>query len=202
MEDISIVKIRNIQSPKPYCKDPKNVKAFVLGCDPTAFDKSQNRLEFEYVFNIGGTDKRYFSSILKNLNTLDLSLDNIYVQNLITDYLDNETCINGSWARIAEEYIPLRKQEFDKIDPTGLKPVMLTSEYLYKVLINHDQVKYSARELYENENLVPIKAEHNKLGRPLIPLYRHIAYSLTNKIDYQVRIKEYINGIKSNLNKI
>lgn len=178
--------------PDPFCYNSNDIKAFVLGCDPTAKDKGkENHKIFDNVFDIG-KDRRYFSSILKNLKSLGLSLENIFVQNLVTDYLDDETSKNGVWAKIAEQYIPSRKQEFDEIDPTGLIPVMLTSEYLYKVLINSDQVKYSAKELYENENLVPIRAENNKLGRPLIPLYRHMEYSLNNKIEYQVRVKEII----------
>lgn len=186
-----------MEAPKLYCRNPKNIKAFVLGCDPTAFDTKRVRIVFDNVFgikedNCNNGDNRYFSSILKNLNELDLSLDNIYVQNLVTDYQNMETGKNNQWKKIAKKYIPARKQELDEKDPSGLIPVFLTSEYLYKVLINEGQVIHSAKELYENEELVPIKAQSNLLERPLIPLYRHMDYNFSIKKDYKERIKKLI----------
>jgi hypothetical protein len=73
-----------------------------------------------------------------------------------------------------------RKQEFDKIDPTVKIPVLLTSRLLYDVLLYEDQTKYSAKEIYQLKTTIPIPAENNKLGRPMIPLFRHYHYSLSN----------------------
>lgn len=114
------------EPPKPYCTDLRKIKAFVLGCDPTGFDKKRNRLIFEYVFNIGGKDKRYFAGILSNLKKLELSLNDVYVQNLITDYQDEESSKNKKWLETAKTYIPARKKEFDAIDKEGKIPVFLT----------------------------------------------------------------------------
>lgn len=89
-------------APKPFCFNKDNVKAFVLGCDPTGSDKNENPLEFGYVFDLG-KDKWYFSGILANLCQIGLSLNDIYVQNLITEYLKTESSKNKEWLKIAAE---------------------------------------------------------------------------------------------------
>lgn len=165
--------------PKPFCINSQNVKAFVLGCDPTAFDTNGNRLEFEYVFDLG-KGQRYFSSILKNLNTLGLTLHDIYVQNLITHYQEIETSKNKNWFIEAKKCLRLRKEEFDEKDPEGKIPVLLTSEYLYKVLINEEIKVNKPNSLYNLEVQIPVPPVSNSLDRPLIPLYRHRTYTLVN----------------------
>jgi len=122
---------------------------------------------------------------------LGLSLDYIYVQNLVTDYQKEETGKNKDWKQIAKGYVSGRKMEFDKIDSTCSIPVFLTSELLYKVLITSDR-PHTARDLYTKEGLVPIKANDNKLGRPLIPLFRHRNYNLSKQIEYEKRVSLYL----------
>lgn len=181
--------------PKPYFNPNKTIKAFVLGCDPTAFDKEKNLLQFEFVFDLKNdkNDKRYFSGISANLERIGLELECVFVQNLVTDYLDKCTAENKAWKEKALQYIEQRRQEFDKIDPTGKIPVLLTSGLLYDVLLNEDQTKYSPKEIYQLKTSIPIPSENNKLGRPLIPLYRHYHYSLANKehLQYKVALIKY-----------
>lgn len=167
-----------MNSPKAYCSNLKAIKAFVLGCDPTAFDNKGNQLEFQYVFDLGN-DKRYFSSVLKNLELIGLTLDDIYVQNLVVEYQKEETSKNKDWNRIAKQSIPARKKEFDSIDRIGSIPVFLTSEILYKVLLVPGVKKYKAEEFYNMEAPLPIPTIHNLLNRPLLPLYRHYRYKLS-----------------------
>ncbi len=178
-----------MNTPKSFCTDTNKIKAFVLGCDPTAFDKDENRLEFEYVFDLGN-DERYFSGVVENLKQVGLSIGEIYVQNLVTDYQNQETGKNHQWEQIASGYIAERKKEFDKIDPKGEIPVFLTSEVLYKVLLNPDEEQYKASQLYNSQKLLPISAKFNLLSRPLIPLYRHWNYKLK-------KWPQFSNAIKS-----
>jgi hypothetical protein len=138
--------------PKPYFNANNTIKAFVLGCDPTAFDKNKKLLHFEYVFDLNN-DNRYFSGISTNLECINLDLECVYVQNLVTDYLDKCTAENKAWKSIALQYIEPRKKEFDKIDPTGKIPVLLTSGLLYDVLLNEDQTKYSLRKSISSRQL-------------------------------------------------
>lgn len=182
-------------NPKPYCKNIKQIKAFVLGCDPTAFDKFGNRLEFEYVFDLGN-DQRYFAGVLRNLSQLGLGLEDVYVQNLVTRYLTEETSKNKSeWKTEALIAISERKLEFDKIDPTREIPVFLTAYMLYEALINHNMKLLKAKELYEKDNAVPILSTENKLNRPLIPFFRHPSYSLVKKHGF------FVNRITNLLKK-
>jgi len=180
--------------PKPFCTDTNKIKAFVLGCDPTAFDKNQNRLEFEFVFDLGN-DERYFAGILANLEQVDLSVDDIYVQNLVSEYQDDETSKNEQWQQTARACISERKKEFDRLDPERRMPVFLTSEELYKVLLNPEEKKVKAVQLYNFPEFLPILAESNLLGRPLIPLYRHWNYNLKKWPEYSEQVKCLFDSI-------
>jgi hypothetical protein len=176
--------------PKPHIPPKASIKAFVLGCDPTAFDKKRNRRVFNYVFDIEG-DKWYFDGILKNLEAVGLCMDCIYVDNLVTGYQEEETAKNKNWGSIAAREIPLRKQEFDAIDPSGkLLPVFLTSQHLYKVLLNEGIQPKTPTAIYKGA--IPVKAEDNKLGRPLVALYRHYKYAVDKHPVYQEMIKKNI----------
>jgi hypothetical protein len=181
--------------PKPWAVP--NPKAFVLGCDPTAFYKdaqgTRSLILFNTVFDLGGSDLRYFAAIHNNLLELDLDYTlNLYVQNLITDYQTEETSKNKQWNLFAKESIPDRRAEFDKIDPDVKLPVFLTSERLYKVLMNPGEKLLSASALYQSENVV-IPAEKNLLGRPLIALYRHPSYNYNKQPEYFKRVKNVLN---------
>lgn len=183
--------------PKPWIGSKP--KAFVLGCDPTAFDINSNGergpVLFYTVFNLGGSDLRYFASIQKNLGKLGLeNTMYLYVQNLIPDYQDEETSKNKQWNLFAKESIPDRRAEFDKIDPDVKLPVFLTSERLYKVLMNPGEKLLSASALYQSENVM-IPAEKNLLGRPLIALYRHPSYNYNKQPEYFKRVKNILNSI-------
>lgn len=183
--------------PKPWIGSKP--KAFVLGCDSTAFYTNSNGercpVLFNTVFNLGGSDLRYFASIQKNLGKLGLENSMyLYVQNLIPDYQDDETSKNKQWNKLAKQYIPERRAEFDKIDPDGKLPVFLTSERLYKVLMNRGEKLLSASALYQTENVM-IPAEKNLLGRPLIALYRHPRYNSNKQPEYFTRVKKVLNSV-------
>lgn len=180
--------------PPPAAWKVANPRAFVLGCDPTAYytdaDGKRYPLVFKHVFDLGGPDLRYFSAI--NNNLLELGLDyetDIYVQNMVVDYQPDETTKNKNWNNEALKSIEQRKKEFDDVDPTGRVPVFLTAERLYKVLMNAGEPLLTAKELYEQE-IVMIPAVKNKLGRPLIALYRHPRYNYKNQEPYFKRVRE------------
>ena len=173
---------------KPFCFNLSQVKAFVLGCDPTNFSDNGSTVVLDYVFGIG-QDNRYFKDILNNLNQIGLHLEDIYIQNLIPHYLEEETSRNRHWQAKAKGFISERKKEFDRIDKKGKKPVFLTSELLYEVLLLHGETKVKAKELYNFTAPVPIPPEDNLMERPLIPLYRHKDYKLEKHQNYLQHIK-------------
>ncbi len=175
-------------APQPFCFDPTKIKAFVLGCDPTNFSNNGQSVQLKYVFGIG-QDHRYFSDILKNIQLLGLHLEDLYIQNLVTEYQEEETGRNKNWEIKAESYIAARKEEFDKIDPMGIIPVFLTAGRLYNVLLNNGEKKWKASEIYALKTEIPVPPDANKLGRSLIPLYRHYQYNLLKWQDYLNKLK-------------
>ena len=75
------------------------------------------------------------------------------------------------------------------LDPERIIPVFLTSEELYKVLLNPEDKRLKATQLYNSPETLPIPAEYNLLGRPLIPLYRHWNYNLKRWPQYSEQVK-------------
>jgi hypothetical protein len=159
----------NYLIPSPWCINKHNVKAILLGCDP-----SNNHIHnMPFVFCLG-IDISIFNSFKKSfeddLNEIGLGWDNVYVQNLCKNYFDKETGKNPIWFKAAEYWIPNLVDEL-----TSFKefiPVLLTSEVLLKALVYEYPDYGSAIDFYECRNQIPIPAKVNKLKRPLIPFYR------------------------------
>jgi hypothetical protein len=180
-----------MKQPLPFCFNPAKIKAFVLGCDPTNFSDSEKPVELNYVFGIG-QDHRFFSDILSNLQLLGLHLEDLYIQNLVTEYLDEETGKNKFWEAAANKHLAARKTEFDTIDSTGQIPIFLTAERLYHFLLKKGEKKWKASELYALKTEIPILSDANKLERPLIPLYRHFQYNLMKWPEYMENVNQYL----------
>jgi len=185
---------KNYPIPSPFCINKKKVKAIVLGCDPSNFSNNGEPQKLATVFGIGTGDHRYFIDILKNLKGIGLGLENIYVQNVIPFYMKNETTENPYWEIVAEETLPALIKELDSFDKGRKIPVLLTSEVIYRFLLNDIRDYRKPKELYNIEGLLPIEKGENKLGRKLFPLYRHYHYSLNTD-----RFANYKNLIKTKL---
>jgi hypothetical protein len=108
------------------------------------------------------------------------------VQNVIPEYLENETSKNKDWEKHAEKWLPLLQKEMDGVDPHKKKPVLVTAERIMKFLVNDGYKIPTAKAIYSNNsnNLLFIKASDNKLGRPLLAFYRHPSYSLIKQTRY------------------
>jgi hypothetical protein len=170
--------------PEPFIGNSEKLKAIVLGCDPTAFNKNKIRIKFDTVFGLGGNDLRYFAGIQSNLLSIGINLEEIYVQNLITEYQKYESSKNKEWHITSQKFISARVTEFDTIDPMRILPVLLTSELLYKALLNNGEKRIAAKDFYNGKVSIPITPDQNKLYRPLIPFYRHRKYNLRNQGEY------------------
>jgi len=175
-------------APTPFCYNLKQVKAIVLGADPSNFSDKGNRKILTKVFGIGDSDARYFQGILKNLKEVGLGLEDIYVDNLIQHYLEFESSSFKHWEPVASENIPDCLKRLDTIDKKRRLPVLLTTEVLYKVLSNSDVIP--ARQFYLHPEKIPVAPAINKLKRQLIPFYRHKDYSLMIRKwnSYRIRI--------------
>ena len=187
----------NESLPEPFCFNPKKIKAFVLGADPSNFSDGGKPQFLTTVFGIG-YDHRYFSGILKNLNAVGLHLEDVYVQNVVRNYMIKETGSNKTWKLFAEHWLPDLKEELDLIDKSKKMPVLVTAESILKFLVKKGVKVEKADTIYSNP-VSPIPAENSKLGRPLIAFYRHPKYSLTTNYIYQTSLYQFIKSpIKSN----
>lgn len=183
-------------APTPFCFNRRKVKAIVLGADPTNFSDHSKPVKLSKAFGIGDGDPRYFQGILSNLKSIGISLEDIYVTNVISDQLEYETSKNKDWQLYAEKSLHRLIADLDGIDPKRKIPVFLTAEVIYKFMLYDDLEATSAKDLYSNPHAIPIDKENNKLGRYLIPLYRHPKYILSS-----VKWKGYRNRIIQLLNK-
>jgi hypothetical protein len=177
--------------PKPYPDNIKSPKAILLGCDPT---NTSYNFRFEYVFALG-TDKdlngkditkfkeKFLPNFITSLKSVDLTFETIYTQNLCQNYFEKETSKNLKiWNQAAKIWIPYLKQELSVFNKDI--PVLLTSKYLYDVLIigkKHKPINY-----YKLNQSIPINRNENLLERPLIPFYRN-----RRKIDYHLSNPEW-----------
>lgn len=176
--------------PKAFIGKSK-IKAIVLGCDPSnvTYDK-----RFEYVFGLEKRDSVYFKGILSNLDQLGLSLDDVYVQNIIQNYFKVETSKNKNWYECATLWLEYLKRELDEKFDRNI-PVLVTSWEILKVLIGKNVIKeYSAESIYLERRV--FRESENYLGRKVICLFRHRKYDL--KLD---RWGSYVSIIKRELNK-
>ena len=180
--------------PAAYCKDPTNIKAIVLGCDPS----NKHDQNLKYAFGIETETlllKQFFAGIQKNLTVIGLSLHDVYIQNLCQNYFEKETAKNPLWKQAAEVWIPYLKAELNALPISKDIPVFLTAGVLYEVLLQEGIKRYSPRELYSRPETLPVKATDNLLGRPLYPVFRggRGMYELTRWPAYKEVLKNYCN---------
>lgn len=159
----------------------------LLGADPTNFsDKGKPRM-LKYVFGILSDEPRCFDRTLKNLNQIGLHLEDVYIQNVIQEYLKDKTSKNKDWEVYAKVWLSKLVKEFNSINPTKRKPVLVTTERVMKFLVNDDFILPSAKKIYtdDREDLFIIKPKDNKLSRPLIAFYKYSMYGIERNDKYR-----------------
>jgi len=164
--------------PEAFCFDRNNFKVLVLGADPSNVSDNGKTILLRTVFGIGSGDQRYFNEILKNLKIIDLGLEDIYVQNLIPVYMKSETGKNKLWDEMALHWIEYLEKEFNKIDRSRKKPVLVTAHRILKVLMNDGEKLLRPVDYYREPDTIPIEPQRNQLNRWLVPFYRHYKYQL------------------------
>ncbi|HPE56374.1 MAG TPA: hypothetical protein P5514_09115 [Bacteroidales bacterium] len=179
--------------PKPFYFNKSNIRAIVLGADPTNYSDHGKQVNLHYAFGIG-QDPRYFQGILENLNLLGLHLEDIYIDNLMTGYQGHETSKNKNFVTAARQHVPELKKQLSKIKNSKNLPVFITAYDIYKALLKDGEKVQTAQSLYSLETEIPIPVEKNLLGRSLIPLFRHDDYTLSHH-------KEYLKYLQTILKK-
>lgn len=170
--------------PLPFRVPGSRVRAIVLGTDPS----NPRGILVEKVFGLENLDSPYFRAILHNLEQIGLSLQDVYVQNLVKNYFRVVTSANPNWGEIAALWCGMLQKELDGFFDRRI-PVLITTKDLYSVLaLNPLQGKPS--DLYRNQ-VVVIPTE-NHLGRTLVPFFRHWYYGLQRWDDYRERVKSLV----------
>lgn len=188
----SVCRLDINEFPKPYYKSINNIKAIVLGADPS----NPQKRKFDYVFGLEqGEQSPYFRSILKNLKVVGLNLENIYVQNLCCNYFNKVTDENDLFIEIANSYwLPNLKSELDGLFPPNI-PVFITA---WKALI---VVSPSAAIYAKDKKRIYKQAiifAESLLNLPVIALFRGgFGYYDLSKPDY----KKYVATINEYLSK-
>lgn len=172
--------------PKPFCFNKSKIKAIVLGADPTNESFKGNEEDFVYVFGIGSGDGRYFEPILKNLAAVGLTLIDIYVQNLIPGYQDEETSKNRYWEEEAKKWVNPLAAELNRLDPKRRIPVLATAERIVNLLV--DEKIPSASMIYTCDKSIHIPMFSKSLDRKIIPFYRHPRYRLEANAAYREKL--------------
>lgn len=157
--------INNPDFPEPFHPNINDVKAIILGADPSNAEKKV----FKHVFGLENPKSPYFDPILKNLSNIDLSLDNIYVQNLCPNYFNEVTDDNDLYWEIAKEYwLPILRDELNLLFKPEI-PVLVTA-WKPLIVVAPDAGKYKACKsmIYSDVKIF----SQNLLGRPVIALFR------------------------------
>lgn len=167
--------------PDPYIG--RKIKAILLGADPTnnGIKTDKGLKQLATVFGIDSEyEKFFFGPQLTNLRALEISKDNLFIQNVCRNYFINQTGRNKKWNMVAELWIKYLKEDIDEYPNI---PILITAEKILKVLT---KTTVKASDLYNNpEEHLPLWSE--SLQRDIYPLYRHPNYYLSNKSNSDYR---------------
>lgn len=168
--------------PEPYIGDGQ-IKAIVLGADPThIIDGAPKTLHTVFGLNSEGTP--YWNSIWRNIEHIsNLSMSNLYVQNVCRNYFTRETSQNKKWLTIARNYwIPYLKIELNNQFDKEI-PILMTTEFILNSSLINKEKKIKAKDIYSKH--IVIVGTNNLFHRSLLAFYRHPRYSLKNWPAYQ-----------------
>jgi len=162
------------------------IKAILLGMDPSTKDK----IRFNTVFNLSGKDKRYFSSIQRNLDSIGLSTNNLYVQNFCQNYFNKTTYEQqNNWWRASAIWYYFLKKELDSKFSIDI-PLLATSEMIFhRLMYSYKSNSY----YYQHPEILPVESSAITSGRMVFPFYRHWKYNLNRPEweQYKKRLIEY-----------
>ena len=186
--------IKQIESdlPLPYFQNIENVKAIVLGADPSNLQNNT----FQYAFGLEKGEKSpFFIKILENLNHIRLDLSAIYAQNLCRNYFTKVTDENPYYHDIAKKYwLPLLKNELDSLFSTDI-PVFVTAWKVMEVIAPSSKKFRNRKSAIFRDGVV---FKENELNRPAFALFRggHGYYNLDREDwkDYRKTIIEALKG--------
>jgi len=174
--------------PEPYVGKRK-IKAILLGADPTNDGTKEEKglIRFDTVFGINSKyEDDFFGPQKRNLESLGISKDNLFIQNVCRNYFTEQTSKNKNWNQVAELWIKYLKaglKEFHKL------PILVTAEKVMRAITHNS---YKADDLYTySERFLPIWSEN--LRGEVYPLYRNHTYQLSIHPEYTKFLKKILS---------
>lgn len=126
----------------------------------------------------------------RNLEALNISLDTIFVQNVVPFYLKVDTGKNKNWLQIASLCVSTLTQELDEFDPSKRIPVLASCREVFELMALYKTVLEETKTYYHQcKSLSP---SETKIGREVIFFSRSRAYLLDNK-----GLEKYRDFVKS-----
>jgi hypothetical protein len=166
--------------PQEY-KGKNKIKAILLGADPTnnGIKNKPGLVELETVFGISTDyEKDFFNPQLINLREINISKEDLYIQNLCRNYFKDQTGKNKNWDAVGKLWVKYLKEELKQFEPDI--PILATAEKILRVLTD---CKSKAEEIYNHpERHLPLYSQC--LLREVYPLYRHPKYYLSQQPEY------------------
>ena len=178
--------------PRPFVGE--RLRAIFLGADPGTVNthSPDNQLKFMYPFQLEhGNQSPYFRQFLSNLNSVNLSLDNLYVQNLCQNYFKCETHAHRlHWLQAAKYWTKSLALELDSVDPKRGMPVLISAYIVLEALCPNGCHK--PEYYYLNKRF--IRKNQNLLNRTLIPFFRggRGKYAMSKWQNYSTKVSKYV----------
>jgi len=175
--------------PKPYIGS-ETIKAILIGTDPGNLIGGETKI-IDFVFGLEHKNSPYFRSIQGNIDKLsNLTLENLYVQNICKNYFNCDASKNKHWKEAAGLWLPSVINEFDSQFDKSI-PVLVSAEIILDIILKDQQTKLTAETYYSSPAFVD--KTDNYFERILIPFYRHRKYSLSNWDKYREAIDNYLS---------
>jgi hypothetical protein len=174
-----------------------NIKAIILGADPT--NPAKDKIEYVFDLNPDASrrNRQYSWIIESNLNSIGLTWDNVYAQNLCKNYFNDVTSKQKSnWLLASKVWLEELRHELDIVRGISQNiPILATTNYITMAMIKLPGLYQEPATYYGKEHRihVPLHADQCELERPLIPFYRSTRYYLKNK--KRTAYREYISSL-------
>lgn len=179
--------------PKPYLGKNK-LKGIILGVDPTneGIKNKLGLIELEYVFGLNHDtyEGLFFAPQKENLDELELSKEDFYIQNLCRNYFTESTYKKDFWYdtfnKIWINYLLDELKDFD-----SKLPILSTSDVVTFALCPFAK-DFRTKEIYKGL-LIPNFFYVVNLKRIVYPMYRNKDYKLKYFENYKNFLKEKLN---------
>jgi hypothetical protein len=171
----------------------RKIKAILLGADPTNDGIKTNRglKQLDTVFGIDSEYEKYFFKLqADNLNAINLTKDNLYIQNVCRNYFSEQTNDNKSWEEVAGIWKNYLIDELNSFHEH--LPILATCKEVFMFLTG---IEGPYTKIYSMETSLSFFS--SDFRRFVFPLFRGRAYMFykENWLEYRYYLNDYFRNI-------